>query len=174
MAGSAVLIDNGSTAEMLAEQLGDDRPGPMAVMTSGLTVAQNAMRCARHRVMLTGGLIRPETASLTGRLVETSLAGMASDSFVMGADSIDPEVGLSTYAEDEAHITRAMIGAAARVLVVADHTKLRRARLHRICGLGRIAALVTDRAPGAEMTAALEAAGVRLVIADPIPTGATP
>ncbi|MDS9469123.1 transcriptional regulator [Paracoccus sp. MBLB3053] len=163
----AVLIDNGSTVEMVADFLGqgEDHP-PMTIMTSGLVVAQHAMRSGRHKVMLTGGVIRPSTGSLTGRLAESSLAGMNFDSFIMGADSIDPDGGLSTYSEDEAHVTRAMVDASARVIVLADHTKFRASRLHRICGLSRIKILITDRKPGNEICAALEAAGVRLIVAD--------
>ncbi|WP_134679102.1 DeoR/GlpR family DNA-binding transcription regulator [Paracoccus ravus] len=167
----ALLIDNGSTVEIVADLLGhsDDHP-PTTVMTSGLMVAQNAMRNGRHTVMLTGGVIRPSTGSLTGRLAESSLAGMNFDTFVMGADSIDPEGGLSTYSEDEAHVTRAMVEAASRVIVLADHTKFRGSRLHRICGLARVAILITDRPPTPEITAALEAAGVRLIVAAPAET----
>ncbi|MBD9527287.1 DeoR/GlpR family DNA-binding transcription regulator [Paracoccus sp. PAR01] len=162
----AVLIDNGSTVELVAESLGqsDDHPA-MTIMTSGLMVAQHAMRNGRHRVMLTGGVIRPSTGSLTGRLAESSLAGMNFDTFVMGADSIDPEGGLSTYSEDEAHVTRAMVDASSRVIVLADHTKFRASRLHRICGLSRVAILITDRDPTPEIRAALDAATVRLIVA---------
>lgn len=164
---NAILIDNGTTVEMLAELLGTDGNVPaLTVMTSGLMVAQQALRNERHRVMLTGGVIRSSTGSLSGRLVESSLNGMNFSSFVMGADSIDPEGGLSTYSEDEAHVTRAMVEAASRVIVLADHTKFRSARLHRICGLRRIAILVTDRQPSDGVRSALDAEGVRLVVAD--------
>lgn len=161
----AVLIDNGSTVEIVAELLGqsDEHPA-MTAMTSGLVVAQHLMRNGRHRVMLTGGLIRPSTGSLTGRLAESSLSGMNFDTFIMGADSIDPEGGLSTYSEDEAHVTRAMVDAAARVIVLADHTKFRGSRLHRICGLSQVSIMITDRPPAAEILAALDEAAVRLIV----------
>ncbi|MFV0294025.1 MAG: DeoR/GlpR family DNA-binding transcription regulator [Paracoccus sp. (in: a-proteobacteria)] len=163
---NAVLIDNGSTVEMLAAALGEREDIPvLTVMTSGLLVAQQVLRSGRHRVMLTGGVIRSSTGSLSGRLIERSLSGMNFDSFIMGADSIDPEGGLSTYSEDEAHVTRTMAESASRVIVLADHTKFRRARLHRICGLSRIAVLVTDRPPVEEIRIALNQSGVRLVLA---------
>lgn len=163
---SAILLDNGSTVEVLAELLGTSPDSPaMTIMTSGLTVAQHALRNARHRVMLTGGVIRASTGSLSGRLVESNLSSMNFSSFVMSADSIDLETGLSTYSEDEAHVTRAMVDAAARVIVLADHTKFRSAKLHRICGLQRIAILVTDRQPPAGICSALDAAGVSLMVA---------
>lgn len=163
---SSVLIDNGTTVEVLAEVLGNDSQHPMTIMTSGMMVAQNLLRNQQHKVMLTGGVVRASTSSLSGRLVENSVAGMMFDSFVMGADSIDPDVGLSTYSEDEAHNTRAMVEAANRVIVLADHTKFRRSRLHRICGLQRIAILVTDRMPSEEIRATLNSKGVRLIVAD--------
>lgn len=165
---AALLMDNGTTVEALAEQLvADPTIGEKTLMTSGLSVAQSLLRGGRHKVMLTGGVLRASTGSLVGRLVEASLIGMNFDTLVMGADSVDVEVGLSTYSEDEAHANRAMLDAATRVIVLADHTKFRRSRLHRICGLDRVAILVTDRPPPAAVCAALQAAGVRLVVAEP-------
>lgn len=164
---SAILLDNGTTIEILAELIGQDGGAPeMTVMTSGLNVAQKLLQNGRHRVMLTGGVVRASTGSLAGRLAENSLDGMNFTSFVMGADSIDPEGGLSTYSEEEAHVTRAMVDAAARVIVLADHTKFRGARLHRICGLHRVSILITDREPADDICAALRGAGIRLIVAD--------
>lgn len=165
---AAILMDNGTTVEALAELIATDTAHPpRTLMTSGLSVAQSLLRGGHHKVMLPGGVLRATTASLVGRMVEASLSDMTFDSFVVGADSIDAEVGLSTYSEDEAHATRAMVEAASRVIVLADHTKFRRSRLHRICGLDRVAILVTDLPPPDEIRAALDAAGVRLVVADP-------
>lgn len=163
---TSVLIDNGTTAELLAELLGQESQPAKTIMTSGLMVAQNLLRNHQHKIILTGGVLRASTGSLSGRLVENSISGMAFDSFIMGADSIDVDVGLSTYSEDEAHITRAMVEAAGRVIVLADHMKFRRARLHRICGLQRIGILITDQLPNDDICRSLNSSGVRLIVAD--------
>lgn len=164
VAGDAtLLIDNGSTAEVFAEGL-ESLP-PKVVMTNGLMVAQNAMDGGQHRVMLTGGDIVPQTGSLGGRLVEHSLREMHFDTFIMGADSIHPPHGISTHSEAEAHITRAMLDRAARVIVLADHSKFRRPGLHRICGVQRMHTLVTDRPLDAEVASPLAELGVRVVTA---------
>lgn len=163
---SAILIDNGSTAELFAAAL--DQAAPMTIMTTGLMVAQNLLAHGPHEVFLTGGRIRPNAKSLTGRLVESSLQGMRFDTFVMGADSVDPVAGLSTFREDEAHQTRAMVEAAARVIVLADRTKFLKPSLHKICDLDRVSILVTDlsgdEAPARELTAR----GLRVISAPPI------
>ena len=159
----SLLIDNGSTAEVFAAAL--DAVPPKTIMTTGLPVAHAALSHGSHEVMLTGGMIHADALALTGRLVETALAEMRFDTFVMGAGSVDPARGLSTFREDEAHATRAMIGAAARVIVLADRTKFTKPRLHHICGLDRVAAVVTDLPPGSGLHRDLDAVGVRVVLA---------
>ncbi|MBF9030885.1 transcriptional regulator [Rhodobacterales bacterium HKCCE3408] len=159
----SLLIDNGSTAEIFAEALG--QTAPKTIMTTGLAVARRALAHGTHEVMLPGGRIRPNALALTGRVVETVLATMRFDTVVVGADSVDPVQGLSTFREDEAHITRAMVDAAGRVIVLADSTKFGKPSLHRICGLDRVSVLVTDLdGPAA---ADLRAAGVTVLIAAP-------
>lgn len=161
----SLLIDNGSTAEAFAGML--ERTTQKVVMTNGLKVAQNALECGRHRVMLTGGDILPETGSLRGRLVEDAIKDMHFDTFIMGADSIHPPSGVSTYSEAEAHITRAMLERAMRVIVLADHSKFRRPGLHHICALDRMDILVTDRPLAPEVNERLTDLGVVLVVAQP-------
>jgi len=161
----SLLIDNGSTAELFAEALAD--AAPKTIMTTGLPVAQLVLAHGQHEVMLTGGRIRPNALALTGRVVETVLSAMRFDALVMGADSVDLVQGLSTFREDEAHITRAMVDAAARVIVLADCTKLQKPSLHRICGLDRVEVLVTDVAPGDPIVDQIEDAGVRVILTHP-------
>lgn len=158
---SSLLIDNGSTAEVFAAAL--DAAPAMTIMTSGLWVAQNALAHGQHTVMLTGGRIRPNAMSMAGRMVETSIGTMTFDTFVMGANSVDPDLGVSTFLEDEAHNTRHMVGAARRVIVLADRTKILKPSLHRICDMGRIDTLVTDLAQDDPLVAAFEAHGVTVV-----------
>ncbi len=120
------------------------------------------MERGRHSVWLTGGRIRPQALSLTGRQVETALAEMRFDTFIMGVGTVEEGLGFSTFREDEAHVTRTMVEAAARVIVLADRTKFRQSALHRICGFSEIDDLVTDLPPGHPALPALRASGVRV------------
>ncbi|WP_412066009.1 DeoR/GlpR family DNA-binding transcription regulator [Rhizobium sp. SYY.PMSO] len=158
---TAVLFDNGSSVERLAAHLGG--LAPLIVMTRSLDVAQTVLGHKQHQVMLTGGSIRRETMSLTGRQVDAALSEMRFDTFVMGADSVDPEKGISTFLEDEAHQNRAMIEASERVIVVADKTKFSKPRLHRICTIERIHAIVTDIDPDHELAGRMRERGVRVI-----------
>ena len=163
----AILIDNGSTAEAFAAALG--AAAPLTIMTTGLVVAQNALLHGRHEVMLTGGYIRAGDLRLSGGQVARALEGMRFDTFFMSADSVDPERGLSTYHEDEAQSTRAMVDAAGRVVVLADSSKVSGPSLHHICGFGRVDVLVTDLPETAHGLGAIRRSGTRIVFAAPPP-----
>jgi DeoR family fructose operon transcriptional repressor len=58
-----------------------------------------------------------------------------------------------------------MIGAAHRTIVLADSTKFGRRLFGHIGSLERIQVLVTDEAPPGELSAALQEARVRVVVA---------
>ncbi len=158
---AAVLVDNGSTAELFAASLGN--APPMTFMTTGLTVAHHLLAHGQHEVMVTGGRIRPNARSMTGRLVDAALVGMRFDTFVMGANSIDPHGGLSTFREDEAHVTRAMVDASARVIVLADRSKFMKPLLRKICDIERVAIVVTDLAPDDPVAQDIAARGVKVI-----------
>jgi len=160
-----LLIDNGSTAEFFATAL-PSAPS-RTIMTTGLIVAQNALAGGDHAVMLTGGRIRPRALSLTGRQVEATVSAMRFDTFIMGADSVDPDLGFSTFREDEAHITCSMVEAASRVIVLADRTKFQKPALHKICGLESIDILVTDLPPDHPALGPIADKGVDIEIVAP-------
>jgi DeoR/GlpR family transcriptional regulator of sugar metabolism len=57
-----------------------------------------------------------------------------------------------------------MIGAASRVIVVADSSKFGRSAFVHICELSAISVLVTDRTPPADLGTALMKANVELIV----------
>jgi DeoR/GlpR family transcriptional regulator of sugar metabolism len=58
-----------------------------------------------------------------------------------------------------------MIAAARRTIMIADKTKFGRLGFAVVAPLDQVDVLVTDEEPGGELKAALEAAGVRIVVA---------
>lgn len=157
---SALLLDNGSTAESFALELG--ALPPLTVMTNGLLVAQAALSHDRHNVIITGGTVRRVSMCMTGRLVEAAVQGMQFDTFIMGADSISVTRGISTFLEDEAQNTRILMQAARRTIVLADGSKFDKPSLHHICAVEAVERIVTDLAPGDPLLAQFRDAGALL------------
>ncbi|WP_045393032.1 hypothetical protein [Falsirhodobacter sp. alg1] len=157
---NAILLDNGSTAESFARELG--ALPPLTVMTSGITVAQAALLHEKHNVIVTGGTVRGASMCMTGWMVREALRGMQFDTFIMGADSISIERGITTFMEDEAENTRIMMNAARRIIVLADGTKFTKPSLHRICDISAVSLIVTDLSADAQIVQELRDAGANL------------
>ena len=109
--------------------------------------------------------MRFDASALTGRMVEKSLAEMRFDIIFMGAGSVLPSVGLSTFDEDEAHQNRAMVNAASRLILLVDSSKFKQPALHKICSIERIHAVITDDEVDLKDVEMLENAGVKVIIA---------
>lgn len=161
----SIIINSGSTTQLFAENL-RTAPG-LVIMTTGLNIAEAFRGASQHTVMLPGGTVRFESNSLSGRLVESTLGGMRFDAIYLGADAIDPVLGLSTFNEAEAHQNAAMVGISQRVIVLTNSTKFRAPALHRICEPGHIHAVITDTGLPDEIAETLEQRGVTVHRVEP-------
>jgi DeoR/GlpR family transcriptional regulator of sugar metabolism len=117
-----------------------------------LTVVTNSMQVANvlHReprpdltVILTGGVRTPSDA-LVGPVALTAIRSLHLDVLFMGVHGVTADAGLTTPNLLEAETDRALIAAASRVVVVADHTKWGVRGLSRIAGLDEVDVFVTD------------------------------
>lgn len=161
----SLLLDSGSTVQFLAEML-VDAPGKV-IMTTSLNAVLILRNSDQHRLMIAGGLVRQNAMSVAGRMAENALAEMTFDTLYLGADTLHPEYGISTYSEEEAHLNRAMIRASKRVVALVDATKFKGPALHHICDLSDVHVIVSDTSLPAEIRAAIEATTTQLILADP-------
>ncbi|MCW8176880.1 DeoR/GlpR family DNA-binding transcription regulator [Verminephrobacter aporrectodeae] len=166
----SIILDSGSTTAIFARQLRE--VAGRTILTTGLNVVEALWGATQHTLILPAGTLRVESKSLSGRMVETTLQNMRFDTGYFGADSIDPDAGLSTFNEAEAHQGAAMMGACTRVVVLADSSKFTSPALHRICVLDRIHTIVTDTGLPLDIANALSARGTRVIRADPASTPA--
>lgn len=165
-ADRSIIVDSGSTAALFAATLADAQP--LVIMTAGLNIVDRLSVAPQHRVMLPGGTVRYSSGSLIGALVGDTMTGLRFDTLYLGADAIDADFGLSTFNEDEARQSAAMVRLAARVVVLADSSKFRAPSLHRIAGLADIDIIVTDSGLAPQAAERLALAGVEVISADPV------
>lgn len=157
--GQTVVLDAGSTTLAMARALS---ARPLTVITNALDVAMLFERDPSVRLVLTGGSWHAASRGLRGAAAVEMLARCRADWAVLGACALDLRAGVTVTDEDDAELKRAMVAAASRTLVLADHSKHGSVAPFAVAGWGRIDRLVTDR-PWPE----LAALGVVLQIAAP-------
>lgn len=162
-ADRSIILDSGSTLQYFAQQLRSS--SGRTILTTGLNILETLWGCRQHIIILPGGTVRFDARALTGRMVEQALGNMRFDTVYFGADSIDPDEGLSTFNEDEAHQNAAMAHVSRRIVVLVDSTKFRAPSLHRFCSIDRIDTIVTDWNVSKDIEEALRKRGVNLIIA---------
>jgi DeoR/GlpR family transcriptional regulator of sugar metabolism len=162
--GETIALDASTTAFAMARRL-RARGGwlDLTVITNGLRIALELADVPGVRVLMAGGVVRPEALSLVGPLGEGLLARVNVHRAYLGAMGFSLEAGLCDGLEEEAQIKRLLVAAAAETVGLVDHTKWGRTALATFCPTPGIGAVVTDAPAPAAMRAALEAAGVRVI-----------
>jgi DeoR family fructose operon transcriptional repressor len=114
-------------------------------------------------VLQLGGRVRGRTLATVDDWALRPLADLYVDVAFIGTNGCTVEHGLTTPDPAEASVKRAMIGAARRVVLLADHSKIGNDYLARFGALTDLDLLITDSGLDADLAADVEAAGVRVV-----------
>jgi DeoR family transcriptional regulator of aga operon len=143
----------------------------LTVVTNALDIAVELAMRPRLKLIMTGGVSRTQSYELVGPLADQILAGLNIGVAVVGVDGISVRGGLTTHDEVEAHTDHAMISRAARVIVVADGSKVGQDCLARICPVTDVSELITDASADPATLDALRRAGLTVVVADQVHSG---
>lgn len=134
-------------------------------MTNALNIASELTIRPHVKIVVTGGVARSQSYELIGPLATPVLDGLALDVTFLGVDAVDPLLGATAHNEGEASINHLLAGAARRVVVVADSSKLGRHAFARICPAQDIDVIITDGAAPGELIERFDKEGVRVVTA---------
>ena len=88
---------------------------------------------------------------------------MFADVAFLGINGLTVAQGLTTPDLVEAGVKRALVAAARRTVVLADHTKVGRSEFAYVAPLSAVDTLVTDSGLEPELAEEIEAAGPRVV-----------
>jgi DeoR family fructose operon transcriptional repressor len=157
----AILLDAGTTVGRLAEYLPNDRE--LTVVTNSLPIATLLASRSNVTVLALGGRIRGRTLAAVDVWALRALREAYVDVAFVGTNGLSIERGLTTPDLAEAAVKGAMIAAARRVVVLADHTKIGHDAFARFGQVADIEALITDDGVDLDVAEAIEAAGPRVV-----------
>lgn len=169
-AGMVVGINGGTTTTEVARALAT-RPDLMrSTDGSALTIVTNALNIANEmlvrphmKIVVTGGVVRPQSYELIGALATNILRELTLDLLFLGVDAIDVSLGAAAHHEGEAATNGLMASRSRRIVVIADSSKIGRHAFARICPIERVQTLVTDTGATDEMVSALAEVGVEVI-----------
>lgn len=135
----------------------------ITVVTNALNIGSDLTVRPHVKVVVTGGVARPQSYELIGPMVAGMMEDLLLDVIFLGVDAIDVRHGACAHHEGEALTNRALTARAHRVVVVADSSKLERPAFARICPLSTVDTLITDTRATDETIARFEEAGVKVM-----------
>ncbi len=160
--GDAVALDASSTALAIARLLKSRRY--LTVVTNGLATAQELLDAPQVRVVLTGGVLRREAASLVGPECLDVLAQYHIRIGFFGAHGISLPEGLTDVSAEEAEVKRALLARCRQVVAVLDATKWGRIGLAAFAAPHQISQIITDAHAPADLVAQAQAAGIVITL----------
>ena len=160
--GGSIILDAGTTTVRLAEMLPTDRE--LTVVTHSIPVASILVSRPNVSLHLLGGIVRGRTLAAVGEWTRAQIAEVFADVAFMGTNGISVERGLTTPDVAEASVKRALMDAARRTVVLADHTKFGREDFARVAPLSDVDTVITDVELDVELAEDIENAGPRVVI----------
>jgi DeoR family transcriptional regulator of aga operon len=169
--GHVVGLNGGTTTTEIARSLatraefaGRGEDPALTVVTNALNIAGELAVRPKTKIVVTGGVARPQSFELIGPLATRVLEEIALDILLLGVDAVDPARGAYAHHEGEASINRLMVSRARKVVVVADSSKLCRSAFAEICRIGRIDLLVTDHRASEHQVKAFKDTGVAVQV----------
>lgn len=170
--GTTVCLNGGTTTTEVARAIatradlhGSPNEPAVTVVTNALNIANELVVRPRVKVVVTGGVIRPQSYELIGPLATPLLEEISLDFAMIGVNGIDPSAGATAQHEGEASINQLMVSRARQTVVVADSSKLGVVAFARICPIDRVSTLITDSGADEGMLAMFKERSVRVVTA---------
>jgi DeoR family fructose operon transcriptional repressor len=157
----AIILDAGTTTARLAAALPADRE--LTVVVNSPVIATALGTRSNLNVLVVGGRVRGRTLATVDDWALRPLADIYVDVAFLGTNGCSVERGLTTPDPAEAAVKRAMIAAARRTVLLADHTKIGNDYFARFGTLDDLDLIITDSGLDGELGTEIEAAGVRVV-----------
>ena len=161
--GESIIIESGSTTLEFARGLSEMRK--LTVLTNSLAIANALAVNEGIEMMLLGGVLRRQSASLVGSWVSEILQNVRVDRAFLGANALSADFGISAPNPFTAESRRAMLNAARIRIALADHSKLGDEALYRVASLDALDILVTDAGASEEQLAPIRDTGVEVLLA---------
>ncbi len=159
--GEPIIINGGTTTFQMVHFLTGRR---MPIFTNSFPIAEHLLKHSKNTVMLSGGTIYREQNIVLSPFDNDVTRNFYARRMFMGAQGLGP-LGLMEGDPLLIQAEQKLIDQADELVVLVDSTKFRQRSSLILCGLKRIATVITDDGVEDREAAMLEQAGVTLIVA---------
>lgn len=159
----SILLDAGTTLESFAKSI---PPGThITAVTHALNAALTLSALPDLTLMLLGGRWRSAGGCTVEEWTLNNLSHIVADVAFIGTNGLSTQRGLTTSNQSEAVVKSAMIGAAHKVIVLADRSKFGTDYFYRFAELSAIDSVITDAGVNSELAEQVRLAGPKVDVA---------
>jgi DeoR/GlpR family transcriptional regulator of sugar metabolism len=160
--GDAIFLDSSSTALAIAQHIRYHRH--LTVVTNSLAVAQDMLDAPGVTVVMVGGILRRDTASMVGTDGLEMLRKFNIQKGFFGAHGISLAEGLTDVSADEAEVKRPLVAMCRQVVAVLDATKWGRVGLASFAHLEQVDCIISDVHAPADLVAHMRELGIKVIL----------
>ena len=157
-----IIIDSGSTLTKFAEAI--PRHQNLRIVTNSVTNVLALADGEWTEVVVLGGKLRPNTLAMVDSHTVAHVERLVVDALFISCDGLSLDQGLTTPYREEAALKQAMVRAARRVVVLADHTKFGQDHFARFADWSDIDMLITNTEVDPSLLAAIESRGPEIAL----------
>jgi DeoR/GlpR family transcriptional regulator of sugar metabolism len=158
--GMALFLDSSSTSLSIATQLKSRRH--VTVLTNSLAVANELLDAQQVHVVMTGGILQPETASLVGTAGLAWIEQYNIQLGFFGAHGISDPEGLTDVNPEQAELKRPLVQLCRQVVAVLDASKWGQIGIASFAQLTDIDIILTDADAPAAPVSAMRQRGIQV------------
>jgi DeoR/GlpR family transcriptional regulator of sugar metabolism len=159
--GDVIFLEAGSTCYEIIPHL--VRFENLTIIVNSLYLLSRLHELTRHRIIITGGLYRPDRMDMVGPTAEAAISQLSGFKAFTGADDITIDAGISGGDVVTVGFAKIIAQRATQLIFVGDHTKFDNPALYKIIDIGEIDHIVTDIAPSQEWHDAMREKNIKLV-----------
>jgi DeoR/GlpR family transcriptional regulator of sugar metabolism len=159
--GDVIFLEAGSTCYEIIPHLA--RFENLTIIVNSLYLLSRLHELTRHRVIITGGLYRPDRMDMVGPTAEATISQLSGFKAFTGADDIAIDAGISGADVVTVGFAKIIAQRANQLVFVGDHTKFDNPALYKIADIGELDYIVTDQAPSEEWHQAAREKSITLI-----------
>jgi DeoR family ulaG and ulaABCDEF operon transcriptional repressor len=159
--GDAIIINGGTTTFQMVHPLAMRR---LQIFTNSFPIAEHLLKNSKNTIMLSGGVIYREQNIILSPFENDVTRNFAATRMFMGAQGLGP-LGLMEGDPLLIQAEQKLIGQADELVVLVDSSKFEQRSSLVLCPLNRIDVVITDDGISDRAAAMLEAAEIKLIVA---------